>query len=78
VYAEIAGMLFYLSLISHVLFLYCLGYYVGVLCHSVDRLADPLICCHQKPIAYDFLGRFSIENLYLGFARYLEHHNAIQ
>jgi hypothetical protein len=41
-------------------------------------LADPLICCHQKPIAYDFVGRFSIENLYLGFAPYLEDHNAIQ
>jgi hypothetical protein len=64
VYAEIAEMLFfYLSLISHVFFLNSLSYYVGIFLHSVDRLADPL---PLKPLAYDFLGRFSIENLYLG------------
>jgi hypothetical protein len=64
----------FLSLFDLTCFLcYCLGCYEDILRHSVDKLGDPLILCHQKPIAYDFLGRFSIENLYLGFALYLEH-----
>jgi hypothetical protein len=49
VYAEIAEMLF-LSFfdLACVFFLNSLGYYIGILCHSVDRLTDPLICCHQN------------------------------
>ena len=55
---------------SRVFFLYCLSCYFDILRHNSDRYADALMRmlmrCHL-PSAYDSLGRFSIENLYLSY-----------
>jgi hypothetical protein len=72
---------FWLSLILCFFLLYCLGYYFDTLHHNNDGLVDALIgmlmCCHQ-PSAYDSLGIFSIQILYLGLSLYLGHHYALQ